>query len=589
MGIENSATNTQAEYPLNQGTTLQSPSPASGAQASIVEPRSPATPMNTDDMFLSPRVLDSGAFTRYSEMLKSIILKAGTQTRSLEDFSTDAQAMIKRCDVTSEAINKRMQAGLRMIKMIDERATRTEAILEQVANAGPNTQTIADEIDKLIEDRLDKAQKQADAIAAKAQQKVLDAEQRIEESQVKAQAHIVTSEGYALKLSELSTRVEQQLNELDARLVHTREETNGTLSEIIDRSQAACKDMETSLNTALARAHEAGSNLAVKIDESSMLTESRIAELNECIKPVVEASEQAMITLGMDPKNPVFEDSPLARVEQLVERGETQTASLDRVYRQLEDLQSQAEGIKAVFGVWLVDAAEDLDTLEERKEKIVGPMSEAADKINQLAPDLESNLELAATKLTHLQIEQQALRQTIQASTSVANEVSNRMTNETGQLQALLDGSIHKLSTRVEQAGVWLGALIQRAEATASGMPNAGVMNFGAQPTQEPAPIAPKPEPEPEPRQASPIQASPTQIQPGPVRMSIGVPAIQTQSIEEVGHEEACDIDLHDKVLDAVLRGVLEEPEQSSELSIPQPPCLPIDALGFGCGMIEDQ
>ncbi|MGV6813987.1 MAG: hypothetical protein ACWA5W_03140, partial [Phycisphaerales bacterium] len=388
-------------------------------QASIVEPRvdsrSAMEPINTEEMFLTPRVLDAGAFTRYSEMLKSIITQAGAQGRTLEDFSADAQAMIKRCDVTSEAINKRMQAGLRMIKMIDERAGRTERLLEQVADAGPNTQKIADEIDQIIAQRLSDAQAKADEITAKAEAKILEANARFEAANTKAQEQIATSEGYALKLSELSNRVEQQLNELDARLTHTREEANRTLSEIVDQTQSAREEMQQSLDAMAAKATETGNTLAIKIDEASEFTQARINELNASIEPVTNAAAQAMRTLGMDPENPVFEDSPLARIEHLVERGETQSASLDRVYRQLEDLQSQAEGIKGVFGVWLVDAAEQLDVLEDRKEHIVGPMNAAADKINALAPDLEHNLELAATKLTHLQIEQQTLRQTIQA------------------------------------------------------------------------------------------------------------------------------------------------------------------------------
>src|SRR5690606_12625060 len=160
----------------------------------------------------------------------------------------------------------------------------------------------------------------------------------------------------------------------------------------------------------------------------------------------------------------------LARIEHLVERGETQTASLDRVYRQLEDLQSQAEGVRSAFGAWLVDAADELDVLESRKERIVGPISSATQAIRELAPDIEDKLELASTKLSQLQFEQRTLRETIQASSTIAGQVTERMSNHSGQLQALLDGSLHKLSARVEQAGVWLGTLIQRAESLGMSM-----------------------------------------------------------------------------------------------------------------------
>ncbi len=553
-----------------QSTPSTQPSALQG-QASIVEPRPLAGNLtNTEEVFLSPRVLDAGAFTRYSEMLKSIITQASSQGRTLEDFSTDAQAMIKRCDVTSEAINKRMQAGLRMIKMIDERASRTDLLLEKIQTAQPNSDAFADQIDRLIKDKLADAYRKIDTIVA-------DAQARVEVADAKARQAVALSDGHAIKLTELTTRIEGQLAELDARIENTRNETSSTLIQILDRTDTVTQGLNTAIDQVLARAHEAGENLTVKIDEASALTDARIAQLNRSIEPVLEASQQAMRTLGIDPENPVFEDSPLARIEQLVERGETQLASLDRVYRQQEDLQSQAEGVKAVFGVWLVDAAQDLDVLEERKEKIVGPMSQAADKIAKLGPDLESNLEIASTKLTHLQIEQQALRQTIQASTTVANEVSQRMTNESGQLQALLDGSLHKLSTRVEQAGVWLGALIQRAEALGSTLPDAGQMNFGNQSeTQTPAPVV-----------AAVAEPTPTPMPPS------------TQRVDQLTHEPFLESEVASieelAITQAMIEAAVQPPADQAPIASPparqtvspQPPCLPIDAFSFeGASMV---
>ncbi len=504
------------------------PSPAEHAQ--IVEPRpiiessSTIDSLGTQDMFLSPRVLDAGAFARYSEMLKSIIAQASTQTRTLEDFSTDAQAMIKRCDDTAQAINKRMQAGVRMLKMIDERAARTDRLLDKVHASLPDSQELASQIDKLIEDRIANAQTRIDQTIAQAQAKA-------QEAQAQAQQAIESSTQHALQLAELSAKVEGQLAELDARIENTRDQTNNTLNEIIKRTDTISERLNADINHVLARTQEAGANLAAKIDEASNLTDARIAELNRSIEPVLEAARQAMQTLGMDPENPVFEDSPLSRIESLVERGETQTASLDRLYRQIEDLQSQAQEIKSVFGSWLVDAADKLDVLEARKDKLVGPMTQAAEKIEELGPDIEEKLELASTRLTHLQLEQQTLRQTIETSSSIANQVSCQMTNQSGQLQALLDGSLHKLSTRVEQAGVWLGALIQRAESLANELPGAGKMEFGTPPETEPTHTPAKTKETPQ---------TPTQT---PTQTPAQTPA--------------------------------------PSLMAPEPPCLPIDAISF--------
>jgi len=557
MGTANPASN-GTQHPTSapsSGPTLAPGSSASPSEhASIVEPRTVIDANANEEIFLSPRVLDAGAFARYSEMLKSIITQATTQGRTLEDFSTDAQAMIKRCDTTSDAINKRMQAGVRMIKMIDERATRTDLLLDKVQASLPDSKQLAAQIDEIIERRLADAQQ-------KIEETIASAQARVEAAEARAIKAVESSDAHAAKLDTLSTTIDGKMSELEARIENTRTQTNQTLVEIIERTDTIASRLDNDLGQVLARAQEAGANLATKIDEASNLTDARIAELSASIEPVLEASQQAMRTLGMDPENPVFEDSPLSRIEQLVERGETQTASLDRVYRQLEDLQSQAEGVKSVFGMWLVDAATELDVLEERKDNFVAPMSKAADKINALSPELKDNLEMTSTQLTHMQIEQQTLRQTIEASSAIASEVTNRLTNQSGQLQALLDGSLHKLSTRVEQAGVWLGALIQRAETLGGTIPGAGQMEFGSNhpmPTPTPSPI-PTPEPA---REPTPTQEMTMQSTPQPARQPVLQPTLQPAPIEP-----------------QPTRPEPVAPEQ--KLEAPKPPALPIDAMSF--------
>ncbi len=556
-------------------TSRASAQPPGAEHASIVEPRpmtdSPGTPgapslpetLGAQEMFLSPRVLDAGAFARYSEMLKSIIAQASAQTRTLEDFSTDAQAMIQRCDETAETINKRMQAGVRMLKMIDERAARTDLLLDRVQASLPDSQSLADQIDQVIEDRLAHAQRQIDRTIAQAQAKAQEAEER-------AQRAIESSTEHALHLAELSAKIEGQLAELDARIESTRSQTAATLDEILERTGTISDQLNADLNQVLARTQEAGANLAAKIDEASNLTDARIAELSRSIEPVLEAAQQAMRTLGMDPENPVFEDSPLSRIESLVERGETQAASLDRVYRQLEDLQSQAEGVRSGFGCWLIDAAGELDVLEARKDKLVGPMIQAAEKIAELGPDIEEKLELASTKLTHLQLEQQTLRQAIQASSSIANEVTEQMTNQSGQLQALLDGSLHKLSTRVEQAGVWLGALIQRAESLANTLPGAGQMEF-----ETPGNSG----------NASPTPSAAPSAAPSAIERSIGEPAEEQQAqapiIEQRRPTGETSTPSTPSAPSASSAPSAKPAPPTPSLVVPEPPCLPIDAISF--------
>ncbi len=424
---------------------------------SILEHRpSPSIP-NADEMFLSPRVLDAGAFGRYADMLKSIIAQASSESRTLEDYCSDAEQMIKRTTESEQVLSTRLQAGVRMLRMIDERADRTDQLLDKVRQSLPDAQSLTAKIDAVINDRMKAAETKISAMLADAEQRANDAEQRAERA---ASRTITESE----KLNQVVAEAESHLGSIEERIAQAVLQAGKSINDIDQHSAVNKAVLEQTFEKSLARANAVGASLADRVEEASRLTDERIENLSQSIAPLTDAAEQAMRTLGIDPANPNFDDSPLARVESLVERAETQTAAIDRVFAQLDNLRGQAEFARTEFGKWLIDAADDLDTLEDRKDALVGPIQSAAERIADIGPDLEDKLELASTKLGHLQTEQSTLRETINASSAIAARATDRLENQTGQLQALLDGSLHKLTQRVEQAGVWLGSLITRAE-----------------------------------------------------------------------------------------------------------------------------
>lgn len=518
----------------------------------IVEPRATIDSADSEEMFLTPRVLDATAFSRYADTLKSIIAQASAQGRTLEDFSTDAESMIKRCNETSDSVNKRLQAGIRMLKMIDERAERTDTLLEKVQHALPDAQAVSERIDRVIDERLA-------ASEARIEEIIRDAEQRVTESERRAHEAIERTQEHAAELESLAQTVDTRLDDLREAIGHSEQIGSEGIETLRDRVESAQEDINRAIAKAFDKANEAGEALGKRGEETMQHIESRIESVGSTIEPLIDAASTAMRALGMDPEHPVFEDSPLARIESLVDRGEKQLAALDRVNNQIAELQSQAEGVRSVFGTWLVEAAHELDTLESRKDTIVGPMQDAAQTIRECGPDLEQKLEMASTELTQLQIAQKTLRETIAASSKIAGEVSERMGNQSGQLQALLDGSLHKLSTRVEQAGVWLGTLIQRAESLGERMPTAGSMSFA--PSNDSAPNAP-------------MNDSAPAIAPQPTTTATTGPGSETIAFVETTSEPNPAIETH-------LREVQAEVDQLRAFTSPAPPQLPIDSMSF--------
>ncbi|MBO6512511.1 MAG: hypothetical protein JJ974_00920 [Phycisphaerales bacterium] len=454
-------TNTHATPTAATQTPAAPTTPISETKAdTLVEPRT-GTPHaalpTSEDMFLSPRVMDAGTFARYSEMLKSIITQATTQGRTLEDFSADAEEMIRRASESTTTLDKRLQAGVRMMRMIDERVDRTDAALDKVREMLPNADSMNHQIESLMNFALDNAQTQIDAM-------VRDADIRAQAAEQRARVAMEKTEEQTKKLQALNADLDMRMSAIEQRINEAEDQTGQSIG-LIDRRLVSFQDeLNDQIEQVVERATTTTNEIEERVLNASRLTEERVNVLGQSITPLQNAAEQAMRALGMDPENPRFEDSPLSKIESLVERGEAHIAGVDRVLRQLNDLRSQAEGVKGEFGMWLIDSAEKLDELESRRDLLEGPINDAAMRISEIGPDLEDKLELASNKLEHLSTQSGDLKDSINTSSVLAERATDKLTNQASQLQALLDGSLHRLTQRVEQAGVWLGSLITRAE-----------------------------------------------------------------------------------------------------------------------------
>ncbi|MBL4810699.1 MAG: hypothetical protein JKY43_11655, partial [Phycisphaerales bacterium] len=426
----------------------------------IVEPHSlnsrAALPTN-EDMFLSPRVMDAGTFARYSEMLKSIIAQSTTQGRTLEDFSADAEEMIRRSGESVTTLDKRLQAGVRMLRMIDERVDRTDKVLDKVRDILPDAESMRLQYETMMNDTLDKAQKQLDGM-------VRDADIRAQAAEQRARVAMQRADDQTIKLEAINSDLDMRMSAIELRMVEAETQSGQTIGLIDRRLVSFQEELSSQVDQVIEQANKSTADIEERVINASRITEERVIALGKSIEPLQSAAEQAMRSLGIDPENPRFEDSPLAKIESLVERGESHIAGVDRLLRQLDELRNQTEGVKGEFGMWLLDSATKLDQLEARKDLLDGPIHNAAVRIREIGPDLQDKLELASNKLEHLSTQSAELKDSINFSSTVAERATDKLVNQTAQIQALLDGSLHSLTQRVEQAGVWLGSLITQAQ-----------------------------------------------------------------------------------------------------------------------------
>lgn len=473
---------------MTKATTTSTLANAADTDNVELKPVAGSKPLpNSEDMFLSPRVMDAGTFARYAEMLKGIIAQATAQGRTLEDFSADAEEMIRRATESGTTLDKRLQAGVRLMKLIDERVDRTEAALDQIQENLPSAESVQRRLEEHANAAIDGATARLESIANRAEERARAAHEHAERA--------------AARLEALNAQIEQRAEQLDtltrecsALAQHRTDELNRSadsatlaintcaeeavtsinaradeaVTSVSDRTKETLTDLETRAESTLSRIE---TRLNAVTEQSTTLQQTasaQIEELRAIIAPVREGAERAVSALGMDPNNPKLEDSVLGRIESLVERGETHIAATERLFRQIDELRNQAEAAKADFGAWLLDAADKIDILEERKDTLEGPISTAAANIQSFTPELESRIETAMRTIEHLSTQSKALRESIHIATALADKAKSDLTNQSSQMQALLDGALHKLTQRVEEAGTWLGSLITQAQSLKS-------------------------------------------------------------------------------------------------------------------------
>ncbi len=434
---------------------------------SIVEARPKPEVPGAEEMFLSPRVLDAGAFARYAEMLKSLIGEARQGARDLQDFSADADRMIAGCEKAGEQIRVRLEAGARVVRMIDERADRAETILDTVRRELPDQARVRELIEPAVAGAIESARRRAAEITVETERRARAAAGEIEQ---KLAAMSARAEEQAARLDRAGRAIEERLGALEARLGELVEQADLKTAEFEARTRAAAESAARSLDPVLTRAADAAGSIDDALARAWRHAEQQAGRITERLIPLQHACDAVLDKLGLDAADPDPSGSVLHRLDDLVRRAEASLDGSQRVIGQMEHLRGQAEGVRAEFGAWLLEAGAELDRLETRREELAGPLSAAAEKVMRVTPVLADELKIAVTTLDQLQLEQTILREAVQAGATLARHASGELNNQSAQLKALIDGSVHTLSRRVEEAGRWLGELILRAERAGRGV-----------------------------------------------------------------------------------------------------------------------
>ncbi|MEQ8769369.1 MAG: hypothetical protein RIB60_02550 [Phycisphaerales bacterium] len=395
-----------------------------------------------EEVFLTPRVLDQGAFTEYARSLEDLIRRAGEQSKTLDTARSGVREITEKTGKAGRELGARLDLANNLLRAIDERAKQAEQKLiaaeQHLADVGQLDERVDARVEDAVAGIIEKIEAAGDAQLARCEK----IEQRLHAAERAART---TAANAAATIVQLEERVQA---------IQARAEA------IAEQSDLARQSLEV-------RSRE----LLDEIDSRAEALSSRFEGAEE-----LAAQMRVLVKEGEDGA------TLAARIEQAAGRAE-------RIAAQLDDLTATADTARNMLDDSVKTAGERVGTLEERAET-VAPMNDAYEDIASSVPLLTETIRSASDQISELVKIQSSLRTQIGESAQLAADARDRLKDRTKDLETLLADATSRLESRAEGASERLTELIVRAERAATAMERAPQASPKPAPQARPTPPA---------------------------------------------------------------------------------------------------
>ncbi|MFI4896229.1 MAG: hypothetical protein ACIARR_00210 [Phycisphaerales bacterium JB059] len=402
-----------------------------------------------EEVFLTPRVIDQSAFTRYSETLKQLIREASGSGETLQSNARSAHALVEESNAAGMHLRTKIEAGAKLVKMFDERIARSEQLLADATKRADEIRELDQNIDARVVERLESLEERIGNVFDAFESKANQTEQRLVTAEQTALRH-------AQKLEELTTQLESRIGEIE-----------GRATEIIARAERAS-----------AEADERAQTLTAGL-------ETRAAELARTGEPVERLCRRTLSALGLDPDGHGEGDEQA--VNALLESSGKAREEATLAMQRLTEIKGQADEARQLLGNSIIEAAERIDSLSQQATQARTQASEGIEMVRSVRPEIEQTVRDSKAQLDALRSEQGTIERSLSETGRLAKETAAGLEQQKQELEALLDASVQRLGSRVEEAGAWLGGLITRAAQTGQALERlAQSVKLPSEPTPEP-------------------------------------------------------------------------------------------------------
>ncbi len=289
------------------------------------------------EIFLTPRVVDQGAFEQFSGDLRQLIQDAANAGRALVRTGSDTDRHLASMRDAAGELRKQIETGARLIPTIDQRLARIEAALTKATERAELEAKIAQQIDEIVQEKIHAATERAAAVGT-----------RLGEALAKAQelSHSITG-----RIDAAVERVEKTATRIEG-LEATLAERLTKAEALAERMGPAVDDAEQRIGAALTEAEVSGQSLGKVLAEltpqveaaRALVKDAQAAANDPVLAEAVKAGEGVKRTLlrAVREAKTIIEQADLAR-ERLAEDVEGVTAHFGAAVPKRDDSPTAAD------------------------------------------------------------------------------------------------------------------------------------------------------------------------------------------------------------------------------------------------------
>lgn len=323
------------DTPRNNGST-----PHNGthhAQTAQVDP----TASLVEDIFLSPRVIDSATYAEFAESLRHLVAEAGRGRETIRQAMRETDGVVKQLQETAAQAGERLRPAVKLIPTIDQKLRQAEDALARATEAAHVAEQTANEAAK----------------AAAAESLVA-----LREAQAALDAASERASGLEKSLTSTAERAEAAIAALDRECTH--------------RLETASKHAQGVLGTLIAeletRGEEAVARLTAMLEERKVAAEAAMGEAIEIVSDEQDGRSEAIVAKAAEAMDRA--EAAAARAEEAEQAAIAAEARLKAAEAQLSLIDERgreiAENANYALGMFDRELSSRMQAVRETMEQL---------------------------------------------------------------------------------------------------------------------------------------------------------------------------------------------------------------------------